>query len=172
MDASSAFKDSLPTTPETLMAQLDAAGIAYTHHSHPPLRTVEDSKEFRDGMPGTHVKNLYLRDRKKRNFLVITQEDRAVDLKSLQGDIAADRLSFGSSDRLFEFLGVRPGAVSLFTLVNDTSHQVQLALDSSLLQAGRIYFHPLVNDLTLGVTPDDIHAFLAITGHQPKIITL
>ena len=103
---------------------------------------------------------------------MITQEDREVDLKSLQGDIAADRLSFGSPDRLFEFLGVRPGAVSLFTLVNDTSHQVQLALDSSLLQADRIYFHPLVNDLTLGVTPDDIHAFLAITGHQPKIITL
>ena len=172
MDASSAFKDSLPTTPEALMARLDSDGISYTHHSHPPLRTVEDSKAYRDGMPGTHVKNLYLRDRKKRNYLVITQEDKAIDLKSLQGDIAADRLSFGSADRLFEFLGVRPGAVSLFTLINDPDHRVQVALDNSLMQAERVYFHPLVNDLTLGVTPEDITAFLGLTGHNPQIITI
>ena len=110
MDASSAFKDTLPTTPEALVETLENAGIAFTRHEHPPLRTVEESKGHRSDMVGTHVKNLYLRDRKKRNFLVVAQEDREIDLKALQDKIGADRLSFGSADRLFEFLGVRPGA--------------------------------------------------------------
>ena len=115
MDASSAFKDTLPTTPEALVETLENAGIAFTRHEHPPLRTVEESKCHRGDMVGTHVKNLYLRDRKKRNFLVVAQEDREIDLKALQDKIGADRLSFGSADRLFEFLGVRPGACLLYT---------------------------------------------------------
>lgn len=172
MDASSQFKDSLPTTPEQLMTRLADAGVDYTTHEHPPLRTVEDSKAFRGEMPGTHVKNLYLRDRKKRNFLVVSQEDRQIDLKTLQADIGADRLSFGSADRLFEFLGVRPGAVSPFTLINDTDHRVSLALDNGLMDAEMLYFHPLVNDLTLGVTPDGLRRFLEISGHQPTMISL
>lgn len=172
MDASSEFKDTLPTTPDALLAILDSAGIEYTRHIHPPLRTVEDSKGHRGGMPGTHVKNLYLRDRKKRNFLLIAQEDRAIDMKSLPEVIGSDRLSFGSADRLFEFLGVCPGAVSLFTLINDSEHRVQLTLDSSLMTAERVYFHPLVNDLTIGVTPVAIRAFLALTRHQAKMIDL
>ena len=101
MDASSAYKDSLPTAPETLMERLTAAGISFSRHEHPPLRTVEDSKAFRGEMEGTHVKNLYLRDRKKRNFLVVAQEDRDIDLKTLPDKIGSDRLSFGSADRLF-----------------------------------------------------------------------
>ena len=170
MDASSAFKDSLPTSPEALMKRLDDAGIAYTRHEHPPLRTVEDSKTHRKGMEGLHVKNLYLRDRKKRNFLVICQEDRQVDLKSLQDDIGADRLSFGSADRLFEFLGVRPGAVSLFTLINDPEHRVRVAIDNALMSGPSVYFHPLVNDATLGVAPQGITGFLGMTGHEPRMI--
>lgn len=172
MDASSAFKDSLPTSPEALIETLSGAGIAMTRHEHPPLRTVEDSKAFRGQMDGTHVKNLYLRDRKKRNFLVVAQEDRDIDLKALQDKIGADRLSFGSADRLFEFLGVRPGAVSPFTLINDTDHRVRLALDTSLMDAEMLFFHPLVNDLTLGVTPGGLRSFLAITGHDPVMVTL
>ena len=104
MDASSAFKDSLPTTPEALMAALGDAGIEFSVHEHPPLRTVEDSKAFRGDMEGTHVKNLYLRDKRKKNFLVVAQEDSAINLKTLPDMIGSDRLSFGSADRLFEFL--------------------------------------------------------------------
>jgi len=172
MDASSAFKDSLPTTPEALMKALGDAGIDFSLHEHPPLRTVEDSKAFRGDMEGTHVKNLYLRDRKKKNFLVVAQEDRAIDLKSLPDMIGSDRLSFGSADRLFEFLGVRPGAVSPFTLINDTEHRVSLALDAALMQAERLYFHPLVNDLTLGVSADGLRRFLEMSGHEPRMISL
>ena len=171
MDASSAFKDSLPTTPDSLMAILDEAGITYSVHEHPPLRTVEDSKAYRGQMDGAHVKNLYLRDKKKKNHLIVAQEDRDIDLKALPGMIGADRLSFGSADRLFEFLGVRPGAVSPFTLINDSDHRVNLAIDASLMEADMLFFHPLVNDLTLGVTPDGLRRFLQITGHDPQIIT-
>ena len=172
MDASSAYKDSLPTTPEALMMALGDAGIEFSVHEHPPLRTVEESKGHRGDMVGTHVKNLYLRDRKKRNFLVVAQEDREIDLKALQDRIGADRLSFGSADRLFEFLGVRPGAVSPFTVINDTEHRVRLALDSSLMEADMLYFHPLVNDVTLGVTPDGLRKFLEVTGHEPMMVSL
>ena len=96
MDASSAFKDSLPTSPETLLDTLTSLDISFTTHTHPPLRTVEDAKAFRGDLPGVHIKNLYLRDRKKRNFLVVAQEDRQIDLKSLGGQIGSDRLASNS----------------------------------------------------------------------------
>jgi len=172
MDASSAFKDSLPTSPEALIARLDALGVEFTMHHHPPLRTVEDSKAHRGDMIGTHVKNLYLRDKKKRNYLLVAQEDRVIDLKTLHQTIDADRLSFGSADRLFEMLGVRPGAVSPFTLINDAEQKVSLSIDSMLMQADKLYFHPLVNDMTLGVTPEGLKRFLAFTGHAPRLISL
>ena len=88
MDASSAFKDSLPTTPETLMRKLTSLDISYTKHTHPPLRTVEDAKTFRGDLRGAHIKNLYLRDRKKRNFLLVAEEDKSIDLKVLPGRVA------------------------------------------------------------------------------------
>ena len=166
MDASSQFKDSLPTTPESLLAVLDALAIDYVTHHHSPLRTVEDSKAHRGDMPGIHIKNLYLRDRKKRNFLIVAQEDRVIDLKNLEQKIGCDRLSFGSADRLFEMLGVRPGAVSPLTVINDSDHKVSLLLDSALRTGDRIYAHPLVNDMTIGITGPGLQQFLAHTGHQ------
>lgn len=172
MDASSAFKDSLPTSPETLISRLQALGIEFSTHHHPPLRTVEESKAHRGEMGGTHVKNLYLRDKKKRNYLIVCEEDRAIDLKALHSVIGSDRLSFGSADRLFEMLGVRPGAVSPFTLINDQQQDVSLFIDAEIMQAEHLYFHPLVNDMTLGVTPDGLTRFLAFTGHQPGLIPL
>ena len=171
MDASSAFKDSLPTSPEKLMDKLACLDISFTTHTHPPLRTVEDAKAFRGDLPGAHIKNLYLRDRKKRNFLVVLQEDRQVDLKSFGGQVGSDRLSFGSADRLFEILGVRPGAVSPFTLINDPEHKVQLILDADLADQSCLYAHPLVNDVTLGLSGADLLRFTAYTGHQPQLLS-
>ena len=139
MDASSKFKDSLPTTPETLFAFLDQLQIDYVMHRHRPLRTVEDSKVHRGEMPGRHIKNLYLRDRKKKNFLLVVEEDREIDLKNLHQKIGCDRLSFGSADRLFEVLGVRPGAVSPLTLINDPNRIVRLLLDKALQTNERVY---------------------------------
>ena len=172
MDASSAFKDSLPTSPETLMSTLTSLNISYTTRTHPPLRTVADAKAFRGDMRGAHIKNLYLRDRKKRNFLLVVEEDKSIDLKALPGLIGSDRLSFGSADRLLEMLGVRPGAVSPFTLINDPNHHVQLVLDADLADQPSLFAHPLVNDMTLGVSGADLIRFFAYTGHNPKLLSL
>ena len=168
MDASSKFKDSLPTSPETLLALLDRLRITYSIHRHPPLRTVDESKAYRGKMPGLHIKNLYLRDRKKQNFLVVVEEDRQIDLKNLDQKIGCARLSFGSAERLFEMLGVLPGAVSPLTLVNDPSHKVSLVLDTALRTEEMVYVHPLVNDVTLGITGPHLQDFLSFTGHQVK----
>ncbi len=166
MDATSKFKDTLPTTPEKLLMLLDSLGITYVIHRHPPLRTVEDSKAHRDNMPGLHIKNLYLRDRKKQNFLLVVEEDRQIDMKNLNQKIGCERLSFGSAERLFEMLGVRPGAVSPLTLINDPDQNVHLALDIALQTNGMIYAHPLVNDMTLGIEGPHLQQFFAYTGHK------
>lgn len=170
MDASSQFKDSLPTTPDTLMVALKSLDISFTIHTHLPLRTVKDAKAFRGDLRGAHIKNLYLRDRKKRNFLLVVEEDKAIDLKVLPDLIASDRLSFGSADRLFEMLGVRPGAVSPFTLINDLDHKVQLVLDAGLAIQSSLFAHPLVNDMTLEVSGAGLMRFFAHTGHKPKLL--
>ena len=170
MDATSKFKDTLPTTPETLLMLLDRLQIAYVMHRHQPLRTVEDSKAYRGNMPGLHIKNLYLRDRKKQNFLLVVEEDRQIDMKSLNQKIGCERLSFGSAERLFEMLGVRPGAVSPLTLINDPDHKVHLLLDIALRANEVIYAHPLVNDMTLGIKGSHLQKFFAYTGHKVQWI--
>ena len=170
MDASSQFKDSLPTTPDMLMATLVSFEISYSTHTHPPLRTVEDAKAFRGDLKGAHIKNLYLRDRRKRNFLLVVEEDKEIDLKVLPGFIGSAKLSFGSADRLFEMLGVRPGAVSPFTLINDPDHKVQLILDNDLVGQPCLFAHPLVNDMTLGVRGADLMRFFTHTGHNPRLL--
>jgi Ala-tRNA(Pro) deacylase len=172
MDATSKFKDTLPTTPETLLMLLDRLQIAYVMHRHQPLRTVEDSKAYRDNMPGLHLKNLYLRDRKKQNFLLVVEEDRQIDMKSLNQKIGCERLSFGSAERLFEMLGVRPGAVSPLTLINDPDKKVHLALDIALRTNEVIYAHPLVNDMTLGIEGSNLQKFFDYTGHEVQWLDL
>jgi Ala-tRNA(Pro) deacylase len=123
-------------------------------------------------MPGTHIKNLYLRDRKKRNFLFVVEEERVIDLKFLEVQIGCDRLSFGSVARLFEFLGVRPGAVSPFSLINDLEHRVHLLFDADLVNQPCVYAHPLVNDITLGISGFDMMKFFIHSGHHPQILNL
>ena len=152
------------------MAALTSLDISFTTHTHPPLRTVEDAKAFRGDLRGAHIKNLYLRDRKKRNFLLVSEEDKTIDLKTLHGLIGSDRLSFGSADRLFEMLGVRPGAVSPFTLINDPDHKVQLLLEADLADQPCMFAHPLVNDMTLGVSGADLMRFFTHTGHVPRLL--
>ena len=164
-DASSAFEDSLPTSSLAMMEKLDGLGIAYKLHTHPPLRTVEDSQKLSGPMDGAHIKNLYLRDRKKNNYLIVAEESKPIDLKELGEAIGAGRLSFGSADRLMEYLGVRPGAVSPLTLVNDPDQKVQLVMDKVLLTHELINVHPLVNDKTLTIAVADLDNFLDHSGH-------
>jgi Ala-tRNA(Pro) deacylase len=172
MDATSAHQDSLPVTSDALIARLDAMGISYDRFDHVPLMTVQDSKAVQGVMRGpeqggVHIKNLYLRDRKKRNFLVTLEQDREVDLKALGALIEAQNLSFGSPDRLMEFLGIRPGAVSPLAMVTGAGAGVTLVLDAAIRRAEMVYVHPLVNDRTLGLRPEDLLRFLGGLGVEP-----
>ena len=165
MDASSTYQDSLPVSSDQLLQQLDEQGLSYTRIDHIPLRTVADSKQVRDGFlaaeeGGGHIKNLYLRDKKKNNYLVVLQEDADLDLKWIAEKIGANRLSFGSADRLLEYLGVRPGAVTPLAMVTGTTHQLRLILDASLRYKTQLYMHPLVNDRTIGMAPAQLELFL------------
>jgi Ala-tRNA(Pro) deacylase len=176
IDASSDFEDSLPTSSLAMMAKLDELGVGYVLHTHPPLRTVEDVKQLSSSMDspmeGAHIKNLYLRDKKKNNYLVVAEQSLPIDLKELAEAIGAVRLSFGSADRLLEHLGVRPGAVSPLTLINDSDKKVQLVMDKSLLDEELINVHPLVNDKTLTLAVQDLETFLDHTGHLGNRITI
>ena len=171
-DASSRYQESLPTSSDTLLNLLEIWKIPYTRTDHVPLRTVEESKKVQYQFLSTengggHIKNLFLRDNKKKNILLVLEQDRQIDLKTLHLKLKTGRLSFGSADRLMEYLGVRPGAVTPLCMINGAEKGVQLFIDAKLKSCKQVYVHPLVNDRTLGITPSDLIAFFDKLKVQP-----
>ncbi|MEX0366527.1 MAG: prolyl-tRNA synthetase associated domain-containing protein [Ruegeria sp.] len=169
MDASSAFQDSLPVSSDALLAQLAEWGLDYRLHEHAPLRTVEASRAVEDQfmVPGENalrVKNLYLRDKKKRNYLVTLEQSREIDLKGLGAALGVGNLSFGSPDRLMQNLGIRPGAVSPLAMINGVNNNVRFFMDTAAQEAEVIYMHPLVNDRTVAMAQADVMAFFDRIG--------
>lgn len=165
--------DTIPphTDADGLFARLDALGIAHTTHRHPPVFTVEESKDLRGVLPGSHVKNLFLRDKKKRIWLVTALEERQIDLKALRKRLGASgSLSFGSADLLMEVLGVTPGAVTPFGVINDRDGRAAMVLDAGVLEAGPVNAHPLQNDMTTALAPGDLLKFLEAENHPPEVI--
>jgi len=158
-------------TPERLLAHLDALGIRTVTHDHPPLLTVEDSKLLRGDLPGGHCKNLFFKDRKDRYVLVVALEDRKIDIKAL-GDKLGMRLSFASPERLWQALGVRPGSVTPFALVNDQARQVEVHLDAAMMAHDLLNYHPLVNTKTTAIASADLLRFIEACGHRPAILNL
>src|SRR6266481_8634390 len=120
-------------SPQQLFARLQELGIAQRTVKHPPVFTVEEAKSHRGELPGHHIKNLFLRNKKEEMWLVVALEDRAIDLKRLGERLGAGRLSFGSPERLAKYLGVEPGSVTPLALINDDSRSVQLVLDRGLV---------------------------------------
>lgn len=153
--------------PQQLFGRLDQLGIAHRTVEHPPVFTVEEAKALRGNLPGHHIKNLFLRNKKEEMWLVVALEDRAIDLKRLGEVLGAGRLSFGSADRLKRCLGVEPGSVTPFALVNDGAHAVQLVLDRAIADGGPVNAHPLANTMTTALTPTDLLRFFEATGHTP-----
>jgi len=171
-DASSRYQESLPTSSDTLLNLLEIWKIPYTRTDHVPLRTVEESKKVQDKFLSTengggHVKNLFLRDNKKKNILLVLEQDRQINLKTLHLKLSTGRLSFGSADRLMEYLGVKPGAVTPLSMINGAEKGVQLFIDAELKSCKQIYVHPLVNDRTLGIKPSDLMTFFDNLKVQP-----
>lgn len=154
-----------------MFAALDALGIKYTTHTHPPVFTADEAAEHWAGIPATRVKNLFLRNKKgDRHYLVILEVGKQADLRQLVKVIGDDRLSFGSPERLMARLGLTPGSVSPFGLINDSSHSVQVIIDLDLRSAEHLIFHPNVNTASLTVSFADFEKFLAARGNVVRYI--
>jgi Ala-tRNA(Pro) deacylase len=160
----------MPATRADLFALLDKLGIETETKEHPPLFTVEESQALRGEIDGGHTKNLFLKDKKDQIFLLVAEEDAPIDMKNLHKRIGCARLSFGKPELMTELLGVIPGSVTPFGVVNDTEKRVAVLLDEPLLSHDRLNFHPLENVATTTIKREDFLRFLNETGHEPRVL--
>ena len=152
---------------------LDSLGIAYRRYEHPPVFTGEEAALHWKDIDGTQVKNLFLRNKKgDRHYLVILAVDKEVDLKHLVRIIGDDRLSFGSPERLAQHLGLTPGSVSPFGLMNDGTKTVRVIIDDDLRAAERLIFHPNINTASVTISFADFERFLKWRGNTVRYIKL
>lgn len=153
-----------------LFAFLDAEGVAHATTDHPAVFTVGEGEDIKATMPGGHTKNLFLKDAKGRLWLISAHEHAQIDLKRLHTVIGSARLSFGNAELMAQTLGVTPGSVTAFALVNDTGRAVTFVLDKTLATADRVNFHPLENTATTGVSRAGFRRFLEVLGITPLVV--
>jgi Ala-tRNA(Pro) deacylase len=153
-----------------LLAFLDAEGIAHATTDHAAVFTVGEGEAIKAAMPGGHTKNLFLKDAKGQLWLISALGETVIDLKKLHPVIGSGRLSFGSPELMVETLGVTPGSVTAFGLINDTGRRVRFVLDAALAAADPVNFHPLTNTATTAVSQAGLRAFLAALGVTPMIV--
>jgi Ala-tRNA(Pro) deacylase len=173
--AAIAAQSQIPTSPAQLLARLEALGIVTRTVDHDPVFTVEESQHLRGELPGGHIKNLFLRNRKEDMWLVTVEESRRIDLKALGERLTGEtggaaKLSFGSADRLMTYLGVVPGAVTPFAVINDKNRKVKMVLDKHLIACNPVNAHPLVNFKSTAIAPADLLTFLEAEGHKPQLL--
>ena len=156
-----------PASPEDLFARLDALGVAHKTTQHRPVFTVEEGADIKAQLPGGHTKNLFLKDKKGALFLLCALGETAIDLNAVSKLIGAGRFSFGSAERLYEHLGVTPGSVTIFALINDPDRRVTLLLDEGLFAHDPVNFHPLRNDATTAISPAGLLRFVESLGRKP-----
>ena len=161
---------SAPTTPQGLFRRLENLGVNFHTVDHPPVFTVEEVKALRGEIAGCHTKNLFLRNKKGAMWLVVCLEDRAIDLKDLGERLGSGRLSFGSAERLMKYLGVIPGAVTPFGVINDREGAVRVAIDREILEHEPLNFHPLDNAKTTSIDAVGFMQFLEAEDHAAMLI--
>jgi Ala-tRNA(Pro) deacylase len=161
-----------PLASADLLSCLDTLGIDHRTVRHVPVYTVAESRELRADFPGGHSKNLFLRNKKGHMWLVTCLEDRDIDLKGLAERLGAGRFSFASAERLMRYLGVVPGAVTPFAVINDRGAAVHMVLDAGLLAHDPLNFHPLDNAMTTAISADGLLRFLDYAKHAPQIVDL
>jgi len=162
----------MSATSDQLLQHLASLGIKTTTTQHEAVFTVEQARALRGEIPGGHCKNLFLKDKKGVLWLVVCLEDALIDLKGLPALIGSARISFGNAELLREVLGVEPGSVTPFALINDKTHKVKVVLDEKMMACDVVSYHPLVNTATVTLTPDDLLKFISDCGHEPQIIRL
>ncbi len=162
----------MAATPQDLFARFEELGISCTTRQHQAVFTVQQSKELRGELPGGHCKNLFFKDKKGRLWLVVALEDQSLDIKKLRHVMGAGHLSFAKPELLQEVLGVEPGAVTPFALINDTGQRVSVVLDRKMLEHEVLNYHPLTNTATTTIASGDLLAFIEACGHSPQIVDL
>jgi len=162
----------MPATREALFARLTSLGITTETREHPPVFTVDEARALRGEIPGGHCKNLFLKDDKGQIWLIVCLEDAQIDLKAAPAKIGSRRLSFGKPDLLMEVLGVEPGSVTPFALINDTANRVNVVLEAAMMQHEFLSYHPLQNTATTTIRPDDLVRFIRSCGHDPRIVAV
>ncbi len=159
----------LLTTEAGMLEFLTKLEIPFERVEHPPVYTCEEADRYRPGMDGVSTKNLLLRDRRGRYFLVMTDCETSLDLKALGRQIGASKLHFASAEQLENLLGVTPGAVTVLGLANDRNKEVALLVDGQIWDGAAFLCHPLVNTATLVLRKDALQKFLAVTGHEVSV---
>jgi Ala-tRNA(Pro) deacylase len=160
----------MPASPDELFAYLDRLGVAHKTVTHPAVFRVGESRALRGQIPGAHTKNLFLRDKKGAAYLAVALEDAYIELKSLHRRLGASgRFSFVSAELLRTLLGVEPGSVTPFAVLNDKDLRVTVVLDAAMVAWDVLNFHPLVNTGTTTISRDGLLKFLEATGHRPRI---
>lgn len=150
-----------------LFALFDRLGIAHVTHRHRPVFTVDEGADIKAALPGGHTKNLFLKDKKGGIWLISAIAETQIDLNAVSKLLGAPRFSFGSAERLMEYLGVTPGSVTIYALINDRPARVRVILDEALFDHDLVNFHPLSNDATTAAHPAGMLKFVRATGHEP-----
>lgn len=159
------------TTISSICEILTQSGVSFERYDHPPVATCEEAAIHLRGVHGAGSKNLFLRNKKgDRHFLVAVHEDKRVDLARLSETLAAGRLGFASADRMERYLGVKPGAVTILALINDTAGAVEAYIDRDLWEASAIQCHPMENTATLVINPHAIRGFLESRGRSMTVL--
>ena len=162
----------MPATREELFAKLSSLGIETTTRDHPPVYTVEEAQALRGQIPGGHCKNLFLKDDKGKIWLIVCLEDAQIDLKAAPAKIGSRRLSFGKPELLMEVLGIEPGSVTPFALINDREVRVNVVLDAAMMAHEFVSYHPLQNTATTTIRSKDLVTFIRSCGHDPQIVAV
>jgi len=153
-----------------LFEKLSALGISHTTHEHKAVFTVEESAEIKVNLPGGHTKNLFLKDKNGIFFLICALGDTQIPVNKLHRSFECKRLSFGKPEPLLELLGVTPGSVTFFAIMNDTENQVKLVLDKALFDHDIVNFHPMENTATTAIASEALITFAKAVDHDPVII--
>lgn len=164
--------NAMPTSPDALMQQLKAMKIAYDLHHHEAVYTVAESEKISRTIQACHTRNMFLRTKKKKNYLVTLPDETPIDLKKLGDVLGAGRFSFGSPERLFETLGVYPGSVTPLSVVNAAPQSIEIILEKEMMESDVVAYHPLQNTMTLTMAPHDLVKFMQSYGHEPRIVDL
>lgn len=157
---------------QELLALLGALSIEHSTIEHSAVFTVEEAQTHTAHLPGAHCKSLFLKDKKGGLWLLVCMDHRRIDMNRLSKVLECPRLSFGKPDLLLDILGVTPGSVTPFALINDRDHQVQPLLDKAMLAHEVLNYHPLTNEATTTIKSEDLPKFVAAMGHEPRILDL